>query len=36
VDGPGTAILGFGGALIAEAAAGTLTEVVDPVDHATA
>jgi hypothetical protein len=30
------ASLGFGGALIAEAAAGTLTEVVDPVDHATA
>ena len=32
----GTASLGFGGALIAEAAAGTLTEVVDPVDQATA
>jgi hypothetical protein len=36
VDGQGTASLGFGGALIAEAGAGTLTEVVDPVDHATA
>ena len=36
VDGQGTASLGFGGALIAEAAAGALTEVVDPVDHATA
>ena len=36
VDGQGTASLGFGGALIAEATAGTLTEVVDPVDHATA
>jgi len=36
VDDNGAASLGFGGALIAEAAAGTLTEVVDPVDHATA
>jgi hypothetical protein len=36
VDVQGTASLGFGGALIAEAAAGSLTEVVDPVDHATA
>ena len=36
VDGQGTASLGFGGALIAEAVAGSLTEVVDPVDHATA
>jgi hypothetical protein len=34
--GDGTSSLGFGGALLAEAAAGTLTEVVDPVDHATA
>jgi hypothetical protein len=36
VDDQGTASLGFGGALIAEAAAGTLTELVDPVDHASA
>jgi hypothetical protein len=36
VDDQGAASLGFGGALIAETAAGTLTEVVDPVDHATA
>ncbi len=36
VDDQGAVSLGFGGALIAEAAAGTLTEVVDPVDHATA
>ena len=34
LDGQGSASLGFGGALIAEAAAGSLTEVVDPVDHA--
>jgi hypothetical protein len=32
----GVTTAAFGGALIAEAQAGTLTEVVDPVDHATA